>query len=104
MTIDRAVAAESSHHHLDLTPRETTVLCLIAGGLTTSQVATRLHISRHTVAQHVATMLRRAQARSRGELIARAYASGIFATGTWPPQTDEDGPALAAASGRSGRG
>jgi len=104
MTIDRAEAAESSHHHLDLTPRETTVLCLIAGGLTTSQVATRLHISRHTVAQHVATMLRRAQARSRGELIARAYASGIFATGTWPPQTDDDDAALATASGRSGRG
>ena len=104
MTIDRAVTAEAPHHHLDLTPRETTVLCLIAGGLTTSQVATRLHISRHTVAQHVATMLRRAQARSRGELIARAYASGIFATGTWPPQTDDDDAALATASGRSGRG
>jgi DNA-binding CsgD family transcriptional regulator len=89
MTIDRAATGEAMQHRLDLTPRETTVLCLIAGGLTPSQAAARLHISRHTVAQHIATMLRRSQARSRGELIARAYASGILATGTWPPQAEE---------------
>ena len=90
MTIDRAATAEAMHQGLGLTPHETTVLCLIAGGLTTRQVAARLHISRHTVAQHVAAMLRRAEARSRGELIARAYASGILATGTWPPQAEGD--------------
>lgn len=94
MTIDQGATAGATHHHLGLTPRETTVLCLIAGGLTTGQVAARLHISRHTVAQHVATMLRRAQARSRGELIARAYASGLLATGTWPPQAEEYESAL----------
>jgi len=80
----RAAVATHFHHQLDLTPREITVLCLIAGGLTTSQAAARLNISRHTVAQHVTAILRRAQARSRSELIARAYASGVLATGTWP--------------------
>ena len=62
------------------------LLCLIAEGLTTYQAAERLHISRHTAAQHVSDMLRRAQARSRGELIARAYATGVLATGVWPPR------------------
>ena len=71
---------------LDLTPRETAILCLIAGGHTTNQVAKRLHISRHTVAQHIGDMLRRTQASSRGELIARAYATGILAADIWPPR------------------
>jgi DNA-binding CsgD family transcriptional regulator len=70
---------------LDLTPRETAILCLIAGGHTNTQAAKRLHISHHTVAQHIADMLRRAEASSRGELIARAYTVGILATDTWPP-------------------
>ena len=94
MTIDQTtITTQAAHQQLDLTPRETAVLCLIAGGLTTSQAASRLHISRHTVAQHIAAMLRRSQARSRGELIARAYALGILATGTWPPQTGWPPPA-----------
>lgn len=54
----------------DLTPRETAILCLIAGGHTNTQTAKRLHISHHTVAQHIADMLRRAKASSRDELIA----------------------------------
>jgi DNA-binding CsgD family transcriptional regulator len=73
---------------LSLTARETAVLCLIAAGLTNLEVARALHISRHTVAQHIADMLRRAPASNRSELIARAYADGILITGTWPPQTE----------------
>jgi DNA-binding CsgD family transcriptional regulator len=61
-------------------------LCLVAGGHTNSQAAKALHISHHTVAQHIADMLRRAEARNRGELIARAYSAGILVTGAWPPQ------------------
>jgi DNA-binding CsgD family transcriptional regulator len=70
---------------LELTPRETAILCLIAAGRTNAEAARKLHISHHTVAQHIADMLRRAQARSRGELIARAYTAGVLATGIWPP-------------------
>ena len=33
-----------------------------------------------------ADMLRRAQASSRGELIARAYAAGVLAPDIWPPR------------------
>ncbi len=71
---------------LVLTARESAIVCLIAGGFTTAQVAARLHISRYTVAQHISAMLRQAPARTRGELIARAYVDGILERDTWPPR------------------
>jgi DNA-binding CsgD family transcriptional regulator len=74
------------HSKFALTQREIEILSLVAGGHTNSQVASTLHISRHTVAQHIADMLHRAEARNRGELVARAYSAGILATGIWPPQ------------------
>jgi len=49
-----------------------------------------LHISRHTVAQHIADMLHRTQSRNRSELVARAYSAGMLATGIWPPQTEPE--------------
>ncbi len=69
-----------------LTPRQLDILCLIAGGLTSTEIAARLHISQHTVAQHVGDMLRRYCAKSRSELVARAYAANLFAPGVWPPR------------------
>jgi DNA-binding CsgD family transcriptional regulator len=69
-----------------LTPRQLSILCLIARGLTTAQVAAELHVSRHTVAQHIADMLRRFGARSRGELIARAFVTGHLVSEGWPPR------------------
>jgi DNA-binding CsgD family transcriptional regulator len=69
----------------ELTAREMAILCLVAAGLTNSEVSGRLHISRHTVAQHIADMLRRAPARNRAELVARAYAAGMLSIAEWPP-------------------
>jgi DNA-binding CsgD family transcriptional regulator len=68
-----------------LSGREIDVLRLMAAGFTNRQVASTLHMSRHTVAHHLGQMLRRTGARSRGELIARAYAAEIFMVGIWPP-------------------
>jgi len=69
-----------------LSPRQLTILCLIARGWTTMQIAAELHISHHTVAQHIADMLRRFGARSRSELIARAFVVGYLSTAHgWPP-------------------
>jgi DNA-binding CsgD family transcriptional regulator len=70
----------------ELTDRQLSILCLIAAGLTSSAVAAELHISEHTVAQHVGEMFRRFGARSRSELVARAYAAHILAAGVWPPR------------------
>lgn len=69
----------------ELTDREMSILCLVAAGLTNSEVSRRLHISRHTVAQHIANMLQRAPARNRAELVARAYAAGMLNIAEWPP-------------------
>jgi DNA-binding CsgD family transcriptional regulator len=77
---DAAVSAGSC-----LSGREIDVLRLMAAGFTNRQVASTLHMSRHTVAHHLGQMLRRTGARSRGELIARAYAAEIFMVGIWPP-------------------
>lgn len=71
----------------ELTDRQGDITCLLAAGLTNRQIAKELSISHHTVAQHVAEMLRRFGARSRCELVARAYAVGALAIGVWPPQS-----------------
>lgn len=68
-----------------MTQREMAILCLLAEGLTSTEAADSLHISRHTVAQHVAAMLKKSGARNRGELIARAYVSGVLSPDGWPP-------------------
>lgn len=68
-----------------LTARETAILCLIATGYTSDQVANVLHLSYHTVAQHIAAMLRKSGTRSRGELIARCFVAGILDGDRWPP-------------------
>lgn len=69
-----------------LTPRETAILRLVAAGCTNSHIARMLHISSHTVAQHIAGMLHRTVSQNRSELVARAYSAGILVTGTWPPE------------------
>ena len=79
------LAGSPASNNLHPSRRELAVLCLIASGLTSSGAAVRLHLSRHTVDQYVTAMLKRSGARSRGELIARAYFAGILTTEKWPP-------------------
>jgi DNA-binding CsgD family transcriptional regulator len=52
------------------TARETEVLALVGQGLANKQIATRLRCSARTVEKHVESLLRKAQARSRTELVA----------------------------------
>jgi DNA-binding NarL/FixJ family response regulator len=61
------------------------ILRLIAAGLSNAEIAEKLQISRYTVAQHIAEMFRITGARSRAELVARAYCDGILSTRSWPP-------------------
>lgn len=101
MTADpiRTVPADEGLAQTRYTEREFTILCLVAEGLTNVETAARLHISRHTVAQHIAEMLRAAGARSRAELVARAYCGGVLRAGTWPPQPEAGRTHLAAVRG-----
>jgi DNA-binding CsgD family transcriptional regulator len=52
------------------TARETEVLALVREGLANKQIATRLHCSSRTVEKHLESLLRKAQARSRTQLVA----------------------------------
>jgi DNA-binding NarL/FixJ family response regulator len=61
-----------------LTPRESEVLQLMAGGLTNRRIAERLRISEHTVKFHVNAILGKLAARTRGEAIAQAARLGLL--------------------------
>jgi len=52
------------------TARETEVLTLVGQGLANKQIAARLGCSSRTVEKHLESLLRKAQARSRTELVA----------------------------------
>jgi DNA-binding CsgD family transcriptional regulator len=69
-----------------LTDREIDVLCELAVGSTNDQAASAMCISEHTIAGHLRSMLARASARNRVELIARAYAAGVLTAHSWPPR------------------
>jgi DNA-binding CsgD family transcriptional regulator len=83
-TVSSPVPANASG--VQFTERESTILRLIAAGRTNVETAAELHISHHTVAQHIAQMLHTIGARSRAELVARAYCIGLLSADSWPPE------------------
>ncbi|MFV0462529.1 MAG: response regulator [Nostocoides sp.] len=60
-----------------LSPRETEVLRLVAKGLASKQIATRLGVSHRTVENHVQSTLRKLQLANRVELTRYAIAEGL---------------------------
>jgi DNA-binding NarL/FixJ family response regulator len=61
-----------------LTPRQLSILPLIADGLSNAEIAQRLSLSRSTVAQHVSDLLERTGANGRTHLISLAFRSGTL--------------------------
>ena len=70
----RATRANPSN----LTTREIEVLQLLTEGMRNSEIADRLVLSERTVHHHVSAILRKLEAGSRTEAVARASALGIF--------------------------
>lgn len=60
-----------------LTAREVDIVGYLVRGLASSDIAAELHLSTHTVRDHVKALLRKSGARTRGELVARLFAEHL---------------------------
>ncbi|MFL5294468.1 MAG: response regulator transcription factor, partial [Myxococcales bacterium] len=67
--------AAASARRWQLTPRQTQVLTLLAGGKANKEIAAELSCALHTVEVHVAALLDKARCSSRSELTARLWST-----------------------------
>jgi DNA-binding NarL/FixJ family response regulator len=63
----------------DLSAREVDVLNLVARGLSNREIGQRLHLSEHTVANHVRSILRKTRTANRTEAASYAHRTGLAA-------------------------
>jgi DNA-binding CsgD family transcriptional regulator len=62
----------------------------VAAGMSTVQLAAKLFLSRGGVEYHVSALMKNLNAANRSELVSRAYSSGLFSVGSWPPRVITD--------------
>jgi DNA-binding CsgD family transcriptional regulator len=68
------------------TETEIRVLCLVADGLSNSEIAGCINVSGHTVDRHITQMLRRSGARNRAGLVSLAFRARILILDDYPPR------------------
>ena len=72
-----------------LSQRQLEVVLGVAQGLTDREIARDLSVSPHTVRDYLTVAMQATGARSRAQLVALAYTSGLVGAG-WPPEpTDQ---------------
>lgn len=71
-------SADGPFFHFHLSPRETEVLRLIALGFTNCAIAETLHISVHTVANHIRSIIEKSGAVNRAGAVAAARRMGLL--------------------------
>jgi DNA-binding NarL/FixJ family response regulator len=63
----------------DLSQRERDVLALVASGATNREIASTVHLSPHTVKEHLTSLYRKLGARNRTDAVQRAQRRGLLA-------------------------
>ena len=81
ITVPRGRALATRSHGAGLTPRQAEVLAVLATGATNPEIADELFISRRTVENHVAHVLRRLGADNRDEAVQIARSHGLIDPG-----------------------
>jgi DNA-binding CsgD family transcriptional regulator len=74
-----------------LTPRERSVLELVAGGHSTRAIGRRLYVSPQAVTYHIGNLHAKFECGNRAGLVARAFVLGFLTTSDWPPRVVEEG-------------
>jgi DNA-binding CsgD family transcriptional regulator len=80
---------------MDVGRSDLDIICLLARGHDTREVAASLRMSEHTVRRRLAGLMQLTSSDNRQELISLAYAVGLLVP-TWPPITAQVPPDRAA--------
>lgn len=81
--------AHEAAERVKLTPREITILELVAGGLTNKEVGAALHVEEQTVKNHMHNILRRLCLRRRYQAVQYAWEAGMLPPATAPALLQE---------------
>lgn len=73
-----------------VTSAEARVLELVAEGLSSREIACRLHVSRQAVTYHIGNLLGRFGCTNRAGLVARAFSLAVLDARPWPPVVRSD--------------